>query len=280
MRISDAPLVLAVLLGAALPAPRASAQVTPQATLEATPPPGCVAAVEGGVFAGGWATFDVVLVPVTMRLDCPLTSEFTAGLDWGFVVHAVNSLNTVVPGNGYLHLVWSRQLGALRPTIGLGVVAPSTGPHGELATSGRARALAARGYLEPWLFVPETAWLVWRAGLVVSGPFLLEADAALAGHIAPLYGGGLAVQLAVALGARIASRVELGARLGFYGDVAGSKILPSYSNVEFSLMPFARVRVDRVRFEVGFVMNLGPGLHSGFHEKAFWSIRLGVAVDL
>ena len=273
MRISDARLVLAVLLGAALPAARATAQATP----EATPSPRCIAAVEGGVFAGGWATFDVLLVPVTTRLDCPLTSELTAGPDWAFVYHSVNTGTAFVPGNGYLHFAWSRSFGALRPAFGLGVVAPSTGPNGELAASGRARAFAAGGYLEPWLFVPDTAWLALRAGLVLSGPFLLEADAALAAHIGTFPGNGVAAQLTVALGARIASRVELGARLGFYGDLAGYKIL---RNVEFSLMPFARVRVDRVRFEAGFVINLGPGLHSGFDDQAFWSVRFGVAVDL
>lgn len=270
MRISDTLVALAVLVGAALPAGSAVAQ--------ATPPQRCVVAVEPGVFSGGWAYFQVLLVTVSTRFDCPLTRDFSAGLDWAVVHHAVNDGAAFVAGNPYPHLTWSRRFGALRPSVRLGVVPPSSGSFEELAKTARARALAATGYLEPWLYAPQGGWLALQTGLVLEGAFLLEAGGSLAGYLTR-YSDGLTAQLALALGARIAHRVDLGARVGLHADLLGDRLLP-YSTVEVSAMPFVRVHVGVLRFDAGFLINLGPGLPSGFQPQATWSATLGVVAEL
>jgi hypothetical protein len=274
VRSSDALVALAVLLGAALPSAQAAAQ--------ATPPQRCVAAADAGVFAGGWSLYHVQVVTMTTRLDCPLTSELSGGLDWSVVLHTVSGFGpttSFAPGNPFPHLAWSRAFGALRPSARLGVVPPNFGAYDELAMSGRKRALATSGYLEPWLYVPATAWLVAQGRLVLDGAFLLEVDGALAGYIPSYRPDGLTAQLALALGGRIARRVELGARLGLYADLV-EKLLPARTGLELSAMPFARLRVDGARFEVGLLLNLGPALQVAFDEKAFWSVRLSAAIDL
>lgn len=273
MRASDALAALAVFVGAALQGAPVAAQ--------APPPQRCVLAADGGIYSGGWGPIRVQVLTATTRLDCPLSGDLSGGLDWAIVYHAVNGdvPPTLVPGNPYPHLTWSRAFGAWRPSVRVGLVPSASGTYNEFGDKGRKRALAANGDLEPWLYLPATQWLVLQTGVVLDGPFLLQLDGALAGHTQGLDANGLTGQFTVALGARLYGRVDLGARLGLSADLLGYA-LPSLARVEFSAAPFARLRFDRWRVEANLVVNLGPAVPPGFQEKAFWSTHLVVGADL
>lgn len=273
MRASDALAALAVFVGAALQGAPVAAQ--------APPPQRCVLAADGGIYSGGWGPIRVQVLTATTRVDCPLSGDLSGGLDWTIVYHAVNRDRrpTLVPGNPYPHLTWSRAFGAWRPSVRVGLVPSASGTYNEFGDVGRKRALAANGDLEPWLYTPHTQWLVLQGGVALDGPFLLEADGALAAHSQGLEANGLTGQITVALGARVYGRVDLGARLGLSADLLGY-VLPSLARVEFSAAPFVRLRFDRWRIEANLVVNLGPAVPPGFQEKAFWSTHLVVAADL
>ena len=272
MRASDALAALAVFLGVALHGAPVGAQ--------APAPQRCVVAADGGVYSGGWGPVRVEVITATTRLDCPLSGDLSGGLDWAIVYHAVNGAvdPTLVPGNPYPHLTWSRAFGAWRPSVRVGLVPSASGTYDEFGDVGRKRALAANGDLEPWLYAPHTQWLVLQGGVVLDGPFLLEVDGALAAHSQNLEANGLTGQITVALGARLYGRVDLGARLGLSADLLGH-VLPSLSRLEFSAAPFARFRFDRWRVEANLVVNLGPAVPAGFQEKSFWSAHLVVAAE-
>jgi len=213
-----------------------------------------------------------------LELEVTIPSVFVDySRDEGNEVPFGESDSALLLGNPYLALFYADRSLRSVARVGFGVALPVLDPDDPIGREAPLMAVATRGYMDTWLYVPE------RLSFVVPGQlqarvslFVIGVDAAVSALIPTGDSDQQETELGVQAGALFgiaAGDATIGMRL----QVGAVPTIDSGDHAQASLMPFVQADLDGgAFFHGGVLINLDdPYGVAGDNTVGLWALRIG-----
>lgn len=245
--------------------------------------------LEASVFFGDretafYATNGIALSPL-VAVAYDITDAFRASAQMGLAIafHGeVTAPETPEPlpsgtaflfGSPLLAVDWLGATGQWRFRLGAGATLPVSHAEGLDEAHAYDAALGMRGGLDPWLWAPDRISIVLRgrAEIEPAPSFVAGAEGAVAGML--WTGDGrrdslTALQLAVDGEFRADEQWAFGGRVA----VANHELLPDRSELQLSLVPYARIVLGASKLTFAVTVNLDSPYGFAFTRGKVWAL--------